>query len=94
VGLSNGLLTILSLAVFVLQVWALIDCITRPAEGFPAAGKLTKPAWLAITAIALLLGVIAGPLGILGLAGIVASIVYMVDVRPAIREIQGGGNRW
>jgi hypothetical protein len=94
VGLSNGLLTILSLAVLVLQGWALIDCVTRPANGFEAAGKLTKPAWLAITAIALVVGLIFGPLGILGLAGIVASIVYMVDVRPAIREIQGGGNRW
>ena len=93
-GLSNGLLTILSLAVLVLQGWALIDCITRPANAFEAAGKLTKPAWLAITAIALVVGLLFGPLGILGLAGIVASIVYMVDVRPAIREIQGGGNRW
>jgi len=94
VGLSNGLLTILSLAVLVLQGWALIDCVTRPANAFEAAGKLTKPAWLAITAIALVVGLLFGPLGILGLAGIVASIVYMVDVRPAIREIQGGGNRW
>jgi len=94
VGLSNGLLTILSLAVLVLQGWALIDCITRPANAFEAAGKLTKPAWLAITAIALVVGMLFGPLGILGLAGIVGSIVYMVDVRPAIREIQGGGNRW
>ena len=93
-GLSNGLLTILSLAVLVLQGWALIDCVTRPANAFEAAGKLTKPAWLAITAIALVVGLLFGPLGILGLAGIVASIVYMVDVRPAIREIQGGGNRW
>ena len=93
-GLSNGLLTILSLAVLVLQGWALIDCVTRPANAFPAAGKLTKPAWLAITAIALVVGMLFGPLGILGLAGIVGSIVYMVDVRPAIREIQGGGNRW
>ena len=93
-GLSNGLLTILSLAVLVLQGWALVDCVTRPANAFEAAGKLTKPAWLAITAIALVVGMLFGPLGILGLAGIVASIVYMVDVRPALREIQGGGNRW
>lgn len=93
-GLNNALLTLLSLAILVLQAWALIDCVTRPTNAFEAAGKLTKPAWLAITAIALVVGLLFGPLGILGLAGIVASIVYMVDVRPAIREIQGGGNRW
>jgi hypothetical protein len=93
-GLSNALLSILTIAIVVLQAWALVDCITRPTNGFEAAGKLTKPAWLAITAIALAVGLLFGPLGILGLAGIVASIVYLVDVRPAIREIQGGGNRW
>jgi hypothetical protein len=94
-GLNNALLSIISLAIVVLQGWALIDCVMRPSKAFEVAGKLTKPAWLAITAIALVVGLLFGPLGILGLAGIVASIVYMVDVRPAVREVQGGGNsRW
>jgi hypothetical protein len=93
-GLDSLLLTVLSLAIVAMQAFALIDCITRPANAFEAAGKLTKPAWLAITAIALVVGLLFGPLGILGLAGIVASIVYLVDVRPAVREVQGGGNRW
>jgi uncharacterized iron-regulated membrane protein len=93
-GLNNALLSLLSLAVLVVQGWALIDCVMRPSKAFEAAGKLTKPAWLAITAIALAVGLLFGPLGILGLAGIVASIVYLVDVRPAVRQIQGGGDRW
>jgi uncharacterized membrane protein YfcA len=95
-GLDNALLSLLSLAIVVMQGWALIDCVIRPTKAFEAAGKLTKPAWLAITAIALVVGLLFGPLGILGLAGIVASIVYLVDVRPAVREVQGGGNspRW
>ncbi len=92
--LSQGLLTIIAVAVLVVQAWALIDCITRPSNAFEAAGKLTKPAWVAITAIALAVAFLFGSLGILGLAGVVASIVYLVDVRPAIKEIQGGGNRW
>lgn len=93
-GAANALMGFLSLVILVMQAWALVDCIMRPANAFEAAGKLTKPAWLAITAIALAVGLIFGPLGILGLAGIVASIVYLVDVRPAIKEIQGGGPRW
>lgn len=92
-GLDNALLTALSFATLALQVWALIDCITRPTQAFEAAGKLSKPAWLGITALALLLGRF-GLFGIFGLAAIVASIVYLVDVRPAVREVQGGGNRW
>ena len=93
-GLSNALLAAISFAVLILHVWALVDCLTRPANAFEAAGKLTKPAWLAITAIALGLGLLSNPLGLFGLAAIVASIVYLVDVRPAVREVQGGGNRW
>ena len=93
-GLSNALLTAISLAVLVLHVWALVDCVVRPANAFEAAGKLTKPAWLAITGIALALGLLFSPLGLFGLVAIVASIVYLVDVRPAVKEIQGGGNRW
>jgi hypothetical protein len=94
-GLDNALIGALSLAVLVLHVWAVVDCVTRPATAFEAAGKLTKPAWLGITGGATLIGLIFFyPLSIFALAAIVASIVYLVDVRPAIREIQGGGNRW
>ena len=93
-GLSNALLTVIALAVLVLHAWALVDCFTRPANAFEAAGKLTKPAWLAITGIALALGILFNPLGLLGLVAVIASIVYLVDVRPAVKEIQGGGNRW
>ena len=90
----GGLFSVIFLALLALQVWALVDCAIRPAPGFPAAGKLTKPIWLAITSAALLLGFLDGPLGLLGLAGLVASIVYLVDVRPAVREITGGGRGW
>jgi hypothetical protein len=91
---ANGLLQLVSLAVLVLQVWSLIDCVTRPTQAFPAAGKLTKPAWLAITGVAAFIGLVFGAISFFGLAAIVASVVYLVDVRPAVREVQNGGNRW
>ena len=34
------------------------------------------------------------PFSIFGIVATVASIVYLVDVRPAVKEIQGGGSRW
>jgi hypothetical protein len=91
--LSGGLLGLLDLACLAVAVWALVDCAIRATAAFPAAGKLTKPAWLAITGGAVVLQVLSGPLSIFGIASIVASIVYLVDVRPAVKEIQGGG-RW
>jgi hypothetical protein len=89
--LSGTLLTVVQVACLALQLWAMIDCVTRRSAAFPAAGKLTKPAWLIITGLAAFLTYLLGPIGIFGIAGMVASIVYLVDVRPAIREITGGG---
>jgi hypothetical protein len=91
--LSGGVIGLLELVCLVVAVWALVDCAIRSAAAFPAAGKLTKPAWLAITGGAAFLQYWTAALSIFGIAAIVASIVYLVDVRPAVKEVQGGG-RW
>jgi hypothetical protein len=80
-GYGFGLLGLIALGLFVLKLWALIDCATRPAAAFEAYGKQTKVIWLVILVLATLLNSV---FGILGLAGTVAAIVYLVDVRPAV----------
>ena len=71
-----------------LRLWAVLDCLTRKAAAFPAADKLTKPAWIAILLISGLLGQFASPpLWPISLVSTVASAVYLADVRPAVREI-------
>jgi hypothetical protein len=84
---------LLNLGLLVLVGWGLIDAATRPAAAFVAAGKQTKQIWLAILGVSLLLCLI-GAVGILGLLGFVvavAAIVYLVDVRPAVRDMRSGG---
>jgi hypothetical protein len=72
----------------VLRLWAVLDCLTRKTAAFPAADKLTKPAWLAILLVSGLLGQFASPpLWPISLVSAVASAVYLADVRPAVREI-------
>jgi len=74
-----------------LRAWAVVDCALRKAAAFPAAGKLTKPAWLAITIIGGGIGsLFFYPLNIISLLSVVAALVYLTDVRPAVREISGG----
>lgn len=72
-------------------------CIQR-ADAFTAAEKLTKPAWLGITAASLaVLVLFQGPMSsgvMFWIAGLVAVLVYIVDVRPALSSVQGGGQRW
>lgn len=88
---SGLLLSALYYLALGIALWAVVDAVIRPTAAYPAAGKLTKPAWVAITAVALVLLYLFGPLGLLGLVAIVASIVYLVDVRPAVRSLSGGG---
>ena len=89
-------LLLLSLSWLLLAVaaWALVDAVVRPAAGYVAAGKLTKPAWVAITALAGVILYSQGPMTFLGLPAVIAVVVYLVDVRPAVRGVQRGNNSW
>ena len=89
-GPADLLLLVLGVGALALKVWALIDSITRPGPAYAAAGKLSKPIWIAILVAAVVLGG-TNVLGLFGLLGLVAAIVYLVDVRPAVREMRPGG---
>jgi hypothetical protein len=89
-GVDALLLTVLGIGALVLKVWALADAIYRPGQAYVAAGKLTKLAWIAILAVALLLTG-SSFMNLFGLIAVIAAIVYLVDVRPAVREVSSGG---
>ncbi len=84
----NSLMWFLGVALFGLEVFALVDALVRPGSSYVAAGKLTKVVWVVILAVAL---AFSGFLGFLGLLGVIATIVYLVDVRPALRRVSGQG---
>ena len=86
-------------ACLLLGLVALVDAARRRPDAYVAAGKQTKPFWLAVLGGGLLAQIVfpvlgGGFLSILGGAGIVAAIVYLVDVRRRILEVLGGGSRW
>lgn len=89
---ANYFLLVINLALLGLAVWAFADAAVRPAAAFPAAGKLTKPVWLGITGVCVALSLLGvGLLGLLGGVTAVAVIVYLVDVRPAVKGMRPGG---
>lgn len=82
---------ILWVAFGVVKIWAFVDCVRRPSAAFPAVGRVAKWFWLLLTGAAALTGLIPWfTLGFIGIAGIIAAAVYLVDVRPRIIEITGG----
>ncbi len=85
---------VLFFAALGITAWALVDALVRPAAGYVAAGKLTKPGWAAILGLSLLVILLMGPMSFLGLPAVIATIVYLVDVRPAVRGLSRGGSGW
>lgn len=83
--LQSGVFTLLVLGGLILAVFALIDAIRVPEQAFTAAGKQTKNMWLIILGISVAV-IFAFPLLILKIAGVVAAAVYVVDVRPAVKQ--------
>lgn len=85
-GSLGGAFFLVGLALTALKLFALVDALVRPQRVWRAAVPQTKAFWAAILAVAVLLPGI----GLLGMAALVAAIVYLVDVRPKLRAASSG----
>ena len=85
---------VLLLAAFGVELWAFVDVIRRPAAAFTAVGKQTKQIWLIISGVAAVLGhafaFYGGITNLLAVVAFVAAAVYLVDVRPKVKEFRSG----
>ncbi|MFE5296615.1 DUF2516 family protein [Streptomyces sp. NPDC056632] len=92
--LANGFDSILSLVTFLVftgfAVAAFVFAATAREDAYRAAEKQTKKFWLILLGVNLLLNLLL-PMLFLQIAGLIAAIVFMVDVRPALRQVTGGG---
>jgi len=97
----NAITYALAIGGALLGVWAVVDAGTRRPDAFAAADKQTKGTWSGITAACAVVSVLGliwvyGPFGapgLLWLAALVGDLVYLLDVRPKLREVQRG-SRW
>ncbi len=90
----------LAIGAALLGVFAVVDAGSRRPDAFAAADKQTKGTWSGITAACAVVSVLGllvqgpfGALGLLWLAALVGDLVYLLDVRPKLREVQRG-SRW
>lgn len=89
----------LALATLVIKCWAFGDAAIRPSAGFKAVDKMPKPFWLIVLGLAaaghvgvfLAAGSMASWMGIVGLAGIVAALIYLFGIRPQVIQYGGKG---
>lgn len=92
---AQGIVTLLlGLAAFAAEVFALVDCVRHRPDAFIAASKRTKQFWTIVTGLAALLGFVSVGNSLLfsiGLIAVVGAGIYLADVRPALRQVSGGG---
>jgi asparagine N-glycosylation enzyme membrane subunit Stt3 len=87
-GIQELVLLVATLTLFGLHAWAFVDAVGHSKEAYVACDKQTKPTWLAILGATLALRMLWwDPISIISFIGAVASIVYLVDVRPALRSL-------
>lgn len=81
-AVQNSIMLIISIALFVAKCVALVDCVTRDEPRFRAIETLPKQTWLILLGLGLFAHILFwDPLGLLNLAGTVAALVYLAQVR-------------
>ena len=96
-AVEGAIALVVAIVSLIVQAIALIHCVTQRGDGFQAIGTLPKGAWIAILFICFLLtilGVGGGATGIFGLIGIAAALIYLLDVRPGLRDLTDGKGFW
>jgi hypothetical protein len=84
-----GVVALISWALFLFAAFAFVDAAIHREDAYRAASKNNKGFWLIILGISAVVMKIFPILSFLPVIGLVAVIVYMVDVRPAVREVSG-----
>ncbi|MBB5914364.1 protein-S-isoprenylcysteine O-methyltransferase Ste14 [Nocardia transvalensis] len=92
--MTSAILLVLWLAALGATIFALVHAVRQRPDAFTAVDKLTKPIWVGILVAALAFLLLARtPVGLLGIIAVVATGVYLADVRPKVDEVQRGP-RW
>ncbi|MDL9945397.1 DUF2516 family protein [Gordonia sp. ABSL11-1] len=89
---QNLILLLLTVVAGVASAVALVHAALQRSDAFPAVDRQSKVIWVSILAVATLFIWLFGAVNFLGLIGVVAMLVYLVDVRPRVDDIQG--KRW
>lgn len=89
--LQSTVALVLGVVLLAMQVFALIEAVRYRADAYTAAGKLSKPIWIGICAVAVAIGILSinWPLSIFEIIAVVAAGVFLADVRPALRRVLG-----
>jgi hypothetical protein len=79
---------LVAFAILATAIFAFVNSLLYSAESYEAAGKLTKTTWCTILGIGVVLQLVPLGLFIINIALLVAALVYLADVRPALSSLR------
>jgi hypothetical protein len=83
------------LVMLVVELVAFVNCLTQRAEAFPVVGNIPKGGWLLLTGGALFFTFFVGLLfPLIAMIAVAAALVFLLDVRPALRDAVDGHGSW
>ncbi|MFC4466254.1 DUF2516 family protein [Streptomyces xiangluensis] len=88
----GGFMSLLFLGMLVLAVVALVMAAMARDDAYRAADKQNKMFWMIMLGVTVAVNLLV-PILFLQIAGLIATIVFFVDVRPALKQVSGGGGR-
>lgn len=86
--IESYLTLVVMFVLLAVTLFAFINSLLYSAESYVAAGKLTKPAWNIILGLGVVLQLVPAGLFIIQIAMIIAALVYLADVRPALAGLR------
>ena len=87
-SIPSALAGIVALALGAVKLFALITSLMFSSEAYRAADKWTKPGWVTVLAVAFLVQIFAVGIMFLNLGLTIAALVFLADVRPALRSLR------
>ncbi|WP_127479651.1 DUF2516 family protein [Nocardioides pantholopis] len=79
---------LLRFALIAVALFAFVTSLTYPAEAYNAAGKWTKQGWSIVLGLAVLFAFVPLLPFFISLAFVIASLVFLADVRPALSGLR------
>ncbi|MEO9324229.1 DUF2516 family protein [Nocardioides sp. C4-1] len=78
---------VIYLACLTVSIFAFVNSLLYKPEAYEAAGKLNKPTWCTILGIGVVLFFVPVPLLLINFILLIAALVYLADVRPALASL-------
>jgi hypothetical protein len=87
-GALGTVFLLINFAIIVIAIFAFVMSLMYSAEAYNAAGKWTKQGWSIVLGIGVVVTIIPTGLPIVSIAFLIAALVFLADVRPALAGIR------